>query len=85
MCSQTPTVYSATISRFLCNLFRMWHLPACQHMIHQVIWPSPVPSRSMKPPGSNVGADTWRYKYLRASQRVKTERGLHGVERGLSF
>jgi len=33
--------------------------------------------RSMKPPGSNVCADTWRYKYLRASQGVKTETDLH--------
>ena len=33
---------------------------------------------SMKPPGLNPSlcADTWRYKYLRASQRVKTERDL---------
>jgi len=35
------------------------------------------PLGSMKPPGSNLGADTWRYKYLRASQKVKTERDLH--------
>ena len=40
---------------------------------------------SMKPPGSNLCADTQRYKYVRASQRVKTERDLHGVERGLIF
>jgi len=32
---------------------------------------------SMKPPGSNLCTDTRRYKYLRASQRVKTERDLH--------
>ena len=32
---------------------------------------------SMNPPGSNLCADTRRYKYLRASQRVKTERDLH--------
>jgi len=32
---------------------------------------------SMKPPGSNLCADTRRYKYLRASQRVKMERDLH--------
>ena len=32
---------------------------------------------SMKPPGSNRCADTRRYKYLRASQGVKTERDLH--------
>jgi len=32
---------------------------------------------SMKPPGSNLCADTRRYTYLRASQRVKTERDLH--------
>jgi len=34
---------------------------------------------SMKPPGSNLCADTRRYKYLRASQGVnlKTERDLH--------
>jgi len=32
---------------------------------------------SMKPPGSNLCADTRRYKYLRAFQRVKTERNLH--------
>ena len=32
---------------------------------------------SMKPPGSNPCADTQRYKYLRASQGVKTERDLH--------
>ena len=31
----------------------------------------------MKPPGSNLCADTWRYKHLRASQGVKTERDLH--------
>ena len=31
---------------------------------------------SMKRPGSNLCADTRRYKYLRASQRVKTERDL---------
>jgi len=30
---------------------------------------------SMKPPGSNLYADTRRYKYLRASQRA--ERDLH--------
>jgi len=29
---------------------------------------------SMKPPGSNLCADTQRYKYLRASKGVKTER-----------
>ena len=34
----------------------------------------------MKPPGLNLCADTRRYKYLRASQRVKTERDLHWVE-----
>ena len=39
----------------------------------------------MKPPGSNLCADTRRYKYLRASQGVKTERDLHCVERGLLF
>jgi len=32
---------------------------------------------SMKLPGSNLCADTRRYKYLRAPQRVKTERDLH--------
>jgi len=32
---------------------------------------------SIEPPGSNLCADTRRYKYLRASQRVKTERDLH--------
>ena len=32
---------------------------------------------SMKPPGSNLFAGTRRYKYLRASQMVKTERDLH--------
>jgi len=32
---------------------------------------------SMKPPGSNLCADTRRYKYLRAFQRVKTEGDLH--------
>jgi len=32
---------------------------------------------SMKLPGSNLCADTWRYKYLRASQGVKMERDLH--------
>jgi len=32
---------------------------------------------SMKPPGSNLCADTWRYKYLRASLRVETERDMH--------
>ena len=32
---------------------------------------------SMKPPGSNLCADTRRYKHLRASQVVKTERDLH--------
>ena len=32
---------------------------------------------SMKPPGSNLCADTRRYKYLRASQGVKTQRDLH--------
>jgi len=32
---------------------------------------------SMKSPGSNLCADTRRYKYLRVSQRVKTERDLH--------
>jgi len=32
---------------------------------------------SMKPPGSDLCADTWRYKYLRASLGVKTERDLH--------
>jgi len=40
---------------------------------------------SMKPPGSNLCADTRRYKYLRASLGVKTERDLHWVERGLTF
>jgi len=40
---------------------------------------------SMKPPGSNLCADTRRYKYLRASQGVKAERDLHWVERGLTF
>ena len=40
---------------------------------------------SMKPLGSNLCADIRRYKYLRASQRVKTEIHLHCVERGLSF
>ena len=32
---------------------------------------------SMKPPGSNLCADTQRYKYLRASQGVKIARDLH--------
>jgi len=32
---------------------------------------------SIKPPGSNLCTDTRRYKYLRAFQRVKTERDLH--------
>jgi len=32
---------------------------------------------SMKPPGLNLCAETRRYKYLRASQKVKTERDLH--------
>jgi len=32
---------------------------------------------SMKPLGSNLCADTRRYKYLRASQGVKTGRDLH--------
>jgi len=32
---------------------------------------------SMKRPGSNLCADTRRHKYLRASQRLKTERHLH--------
>jgi len=40
---------------------------------------------SMKPPDSNLCADTRKYKSLRASQRVKTERDLHWVERGLLF
>jgi len=40
---------------------------------------------SMKPPGSNLCADTRRYKELRSSQSVKTERVLHWVERGLTF
>jgi len=40
---------------------------------------------SMKPPGSNLCADTRRYKYLRTSQGVKTQRDLHWVERGLTF
>ena len=40
---------------------------------------------SMKPSGSNLCADTRRYRCLRASQRVKTERDLHWVERGLTF
>jgi len=31
----------------------------------------------MKPPGSNLCADTRRYKYFRSSQTVKTERDLH--------
>ena len=40
---------------------------------------------SMKPPGSHLCEDTRRYKYLRVSQRVKTERDLHCVENGLLF
>jgi len=32
---------------------------------------------SMKPPGSNLCAEIRRYKYLTASQGVKTERYLH--------
>jgi len=40
---------------------------------------------SMKLPGSNLWADTRRYKYLRASQVVKSERDLHWVERGMTF
>ena len=32
---------------------------------------------STKPPGSNLCADTLRYKYLRESQKLKTERDLH--------
>jgi len=40
---------------------------------------------SMKPAGSDFCTDTRRYKYLRASQRVKTERDMHWVERGLTF
>ena len=32
---------------------------------------------SMKLPGSNLCAVTLRYEYLRASQRVETERDLH--------
>jgi len=40
---------------------------------------------SMKPPGSNLCANTQRYKYLRASQGVKTEKNLHWVERGMTF
>jgi len=40
---------------------------------------------SMKPPGSNLCADTRRYRYLRASQIMKTERDMHWVERGLTF
>ena len=31
---------------------------------------------SIKSPGSNLCADTLRYKYVRTSQRVKTERHL---------
>jgi len=31
----------------------------------------------MKPPGSNLYADTWRYKYLTAFQGVKAERDMH--------
>jgi len=44
----------------------------------------PVPQSGNTRP-SNLCADTRRYKYLRASQRVKTERHLHWVERGLLF
>ena len=40
---------------------------------------------SMKPPGSNLCVDTQRYRYLRASQGVKTERDLHRVERVVTF
>jgi len=41
---------------------------------------------SIKPPGSILCADTRRYKYFRdLDQRVKTERDLHWVERGLTF
>ena len=40
---------------------------------------------SMKRPGSNLCADTRRYKYLRASLGVKMERDLHGVKRVLTF
>ena len=31
---------------------------------------------SMKPPGSNLCADTWRYKYLRASQSENAKKPM---------
>ena len=37
---------------------------------------------SMKPSGSNLCSDTRTYKYLRVSQRVKTDRDLDWVEKG---
>ena len=40
----TPNVHCTTISWFLCNFFPEWPLIFLVITIHQVIWPSPVPS-----------------------------------------